>query len=283
MEIINFSITEKGLFKKSLTFINNKEVDFSQLPTSILIVKTDNFIDECEELAPYYSSLGLESNNARLVFNPGKGGGHKILINQQAIRGLSYIHTIVTELVHLSNLAQYSVDHGNIYRFSQDKGIAQYYYEFLLWTKFQAMRVATRAHALISWHEVNGTEPPADGRYQFAQINFPGEGVGAALEQLQQAEDIVAWREGIWGLLEALSFYFGILSFYQQVPKPQELDDRFPTDVIEEMIGLDNCLAFYEALQRAPDYPAWLEQRQAIRKAIYAMQEQGKKRFEPGA
>ncbi len=280
MEIINFSTIEKGLFTKSLTFINNKEVDFGQLPASILIVKTDNFIDECEELAPYYSSIGLENNNARLVFNPGRGGGHKILINQQAIRGLSYIHAMVTELVHLSNLVQYSGDHGNIYRFTPDKGIAQYYYEFLLWTKFQAMRVATRAHALMSWHEVNGAEPPADGRYQFAQVNFPGEGVGAALEQLRNAEDIVVWREMLWGLLEALSFYLGTLSFYQQVPRPQELDDRFPAAALEEMIGLDNCLAFYEALQRATDYPAWLEQRQNIRKAIVAMQEQGKKRYE---
>jgi hypothetical protein len=283
MEIINFSATEKGLFNKSLTFINNKEVDFSLLPASILIVKTENFFDECEELAPYYSSLGLENSNARLVFNPGRGGGHKILVNQQAINGLSYIHTMVTELVHLSNLAHYSVGHGNIYRFSQEKGIAQYYYEFLLWTKFQAMRVATRAHALASWHEVNGEEPPEGGRYQFAQVELPGEGVNAGLEQLHNADNIAGWREGFWELLEEFSFYFGRLSFYQQVPRPQELDDRFPAAAIDEAVGLDNCLAFYEALQRATDYPAWLEQRQDIRKAIVTMQEQGKKRYELGA
>lgn len=281
MEMFNFSATEKGLLHKSLQFINQAEVDLGQLPVSTLIVKTENFFEECEQLAPYYSSIGLENNNARLVFNPGKGGGHKILVNQQAITGLSYIHTIVTELVNLVHLACYSIEHGNIYRFSSEQEIGHHYYEFLLWAKFQAMKMGTRAHALLSWHELNGEAPPQDGCYQFSQINFHNEGVNTCLQQLQEAKDIGVWRLKFWDLLEELAFYFGRLAFCQRTARPQELEAAFPAEALERMVGLDSCLAFYAGLQRARNYAGWQEQKKNIRTAIVAMQEHGKRLYEP--
>ena len=276
MEMFNFSAAETGRFNQALTFIHRQEVDLDLLPANTLIVKTENFFDECEQLAPYYGNLGLENTNARLVFHPAKGGNHKILVNKEAISGLSYIQTLVTELVHLSHLIRYTAEHGNVYRFTSEQGIEHYYYEFLLWAKFQAMKISTRAHALVSWHEVNGADPPKGGCYQFSQINFHSDRLVASLELLQASGDIAAWREGYWDLLEELAFYFSRLTFYQQAGRPQELDESFPAEALERMVGLDNCLAFYTALGQAKDYAGWQGQKRNIRRAIVAMQERGK-------
>ena len=283
MEMFNFSAGETSRINRALGFIGKQEVDLDRLTTRILVVKTENFDDECEQLAPYFAGLGLENSNARLVFNTARDGGHKILINKDAIAGVSYVHTLVTELVHLANLSRYSAEHGNVYRLEPTQAIAGHYYEFLLWTKFQAMRIATRAHALVSWHEVNGEAPPEGGRYQFAQAAFPGEGVRATLQGLAQAGTIAGWREGFWDLLEELAFYFGRLAFYQQEARPGDLDEHFPATMIEEAVGLVNCLSFYAALQAARDYPGWLAEKHTIREAIVGMQEQGKRRYEPVA
>lgn len=282
MEMFNFSTAETERFNKALTFVGKREVDLDLLPANTLIVKTENFFDECEQLAPYYAHLGLENTNARLVFHPAKGGGHKILVNKAAITGLSYIHTLVTELVYLCNLIRYNDEHGNVYRFTSDQGIASYYYEFLLWTKFQAMKIATRAHALVSWHEVNGDAIPAGGRYQFAQVSLHSAAMAESLAQLEGAGAIDRWREGLWDLLTEMVLYFGRLAFYQRVPRPQELDETFPATAIEHMVGLDNGLALYAALQQATDYGQWQEQKKTIRQVIVAMQEHGKGLFAPG-
>lgn len=279
MEMFNFSAAETGSFKKALTFITSKEVDVDASLANTLIVKTENFFDECDQLAPYYSCLGLENTSARLVFNPVKGGSHKILVNKAAIIGLSYIHTLVTELVHLGHLRSYNAQCGNVYRFTQEQGIAHHYYEFLLWTKFQAMKISTRSHALISWHAVNGEQPPEQGCYQFAEVNFYSDRLAAGLGPLQEAGDIAAWREGFWDLLAELACYFGRLAFYQPAARPQEVDAGFPATAIEAMIGLDNVLAFAATLQQATDYGQWQAQKKNVRTVIVAMQEHGKALF----
>ncbi len=281
MEMFNFSSGETARFNRALSFVHRQELDTELLAANTLIVKTENFEDECEQLAPYFSGLGLENANARLVYNPAKGG-HKILVNKATISELSYIHTMVTELVHLANLIPYNAEYGNVYRFTQEQAIGHYYYEFLLWTKFQAMKIATRAHALATWHACNGEAPPEDGCYQFAKVTLHSDRVVAALEGLQAAENIAAWREVLWDLLEELAFYFGRLAFYQQNARPEELDESFPAAAIAAMVGLEPCLALYAALQQARTYSQWRQQQGHIRKAIVAMQDHGKGLFVPG-
>lgn len=280
MEMFNFSSIETNRLHRALGFISPKEIDQAPLLARTLIVKTENYEDECEQLAPYFAPLGLEDGSARLVFNPAREGMHKILLNKAAIVDLSYIYSLVAQVVHLGNLSRFSAEHGNIYRLEAEQAIAEYYYEFLLWTRFQAMKIATRAHALISWHEVNGDTPPQDGRYQFSQVDFPVESVGDSLYQLVQTTAIGAWREGFWGLLEELAVYFGRLAFYQQTASPTEVDERFPAAAIEETVGLESCLNLYAALQAARDYESWKEMRVNMRRAVVAMQDRGKQRFE---
>ncbi|MCL1980820.1 MAG: hypothetical protein FWG62_07080 [Proteobacteria bacterium] len=280
MEFCHFAEDEIRLINRALSFIGSKEVDLDRLLSRTTVVKTDNFEDECRQLAGYYPHLGLESAGARLVFNPGKDGVHKILLNQKGFDPLASIHAVVTELVHLGNLSRYNDDHGNVYRLGPDQAIADHYYEFLLWSKFLAMKIATRTHGLVAWHQVNGEAPPVDGRYRFsAQVAFGDEGIRAALIAAQRAEDPSAWREGYWELLDELTRYFGRLAFYQQRPLPAELDQRFPSELIQEAVGLDNCLAFYGTLLRARDYPAWRAEKHTLRRFIVAMQEKGKEKF----
>ena len=280
MEMFNFSSDETKRINQALRFVSAKEVDPDAVLVRTLIVKTENYEDECEKLAPYYAQLGLEDATARLVFDSGKEGMHKVLVNKEAISGLSYIHSLVNQLVHLGNLSHYNREHGNIYRMEAEQAIADYYYEFLLWTRFQAMKIATRAHALVSWHAINGDAPPQDGRYQFSHVKFPVEVVGERLYQIVQAEDIAAWRQEFWNLLEELATYLGRLAFYQQTANPAEIDERFPAEAIEETIGLENCLMFYAALQATREYLSWKEMRANMRRAVVGMQDRGKERFD---
>ncbi|WP_310601382.1 hypothetical protein [Desulfobulbus sp.] len=279
MEFCNFSEDEIRRINRALTFIGNKEVDLDRVSGRTTVIKTDDFENECRRLASYYPHLGLESAGARLVFDTDKDGGHKILLNRHGSDGLAGIHALATELVHLGNLSRYNADHGNVYRLNPEQAIADHYYEFLLWSHFLAMKIATRVHALAAWHEVNGAAPPVDGCYRFSQIAFPDQGLRAALIAAQQAEALSAWREGYWDLLEELARYFGRLAFYQQEPLPAELDERFPSELIREVVGLDNCLAFYGTLLRARDYPAWQAEKHTLRRFVLAMQEHGKDTF----
>ncbi len=279
MELCNFSSEETQQINRAIRFIGTREVDLRPLLARTLIVNTQHFADECKQVSGLYPELGLEDGAARLVFNTTQEGNHKILVNQEVTAKRSFIHALASQLVHLGNLHRFNAEHGNIYRLSADQAIADYYYEFLLWTRFLAMKIATRAHALVSWHAVNGEAPPADGRYQFAHVGFAVAPLNAALEQLADATEVVAWREAFWEFLEELMGYFGQLAFYQNTANPGELDEHFPAERIEREIGLENCLLFYAALQTASDYPAWKEMRANLRRSVVAMQEHGKQRF----
>lgn len=280
MELCNFSSEETQHINRALRFIGNREVDLQPLLARTLIVKTEHFIEDCKALTAYYPELGLEDGSARLVFNAGPDGQHKILVNKEASTHLSFIHALATQMVHLGNLNSYTSDHGNVYRLSAEQAIADFYYEFLLWTRFQAMKIATRAHALVSWHAVNGEQPPVDGRYQFAEVRFVVAPLNAALEQLAGADAMAPWREAFWNFLEELAGYVGQLAFYQYSANPGELDEQFPAERIEREVGLENALLFYGALQATCDYSAWKEMRANLRRTVVAMQEHGKQRFE---
>ncbi len=282
MALFNFTAKEQARIERALGFVGPQEVD-PALVAEVLMIKTAAFADECDRLAPYFPLLGLENRNSRLVFDSARRGTHKILLNQEAIQGLSYIHTLVNDLVHLANLQRYADEHGNIYRFDQEQAIHQYWYEFLLWTRFQAMRIATRAHALVGWHEVNGEPPPADGRYRFSGIDGHNPALDHCLAQLQTAGEIGVWRAGVWESLEELALSFGMLAFLQQEPRPTEVDANFPVEALEATLGLDNALALYGALLESRSYGQWREHRRSIRAVVLAMQEHGQQRFAPGA
>ena len=281
MQLDNFSSRETALLTRALAFVRPGEMD-PALTDAVQIVKTDNFADECDQLARYYAPLGLETRTSRPVFDTGRNGRHRILLNNAAISGLSFLHTLVGDLVHLNNLRRYTADHGNVYRFTQEQAIAQAWYEFLVWTRFQAMRIATRAHALVSWHEVNGEQPPADGCYRFARVDLTSPGLTASLEQLRRAEDLAAWRAGLWDLLQELALYFGRLAFYQRDARPGELDKAFPEQVLEETVGLNNVLSLYRLLLQAGSYDQWSGQWDALRGTVLAMQEHGRRRYAAG-
>ena len=281
MQLDTFSSRETALLTRALAFVRPGEMD-PALTDAVQIVKTDNFADECDQLARYYAPLGLETRTSRPVFDTGRNGRHRILLNNAAISGLSFLHTLVGDLIHLNNLRRYTADHGNVYRFTQEQAIAHAWYEFLVWTRFQAMRIATRAHALVSWHEVNGEQPPADGCYRFARVDLTSPGMTTSLEQLHRAEELAAWRAGLWDLLQELALYFGRLAFYQRDARPGELDEAFPEQVLEETVGLNNVLSLYRLLLQAGSYDQWSGQWDALRGTVLAMQEHGRRRYAAG-
>ena len=276
MKTINIAESETESLKKSLAFLRPHEADLGQIRTNTTIEKSMSFEEECERLSQYYAPLGIEHRSARLVFHPAGAGKHRILINAQVVTGSSWMFLVITELIHLANLIQYNADHGNVYRFTAETAIDQYYYEFLLWTKFQAMKIATRCHACSAWHELNGNAPPDNGCYQFTEVTFRSEAVRAGLRALQQSEGMASWREELWNVLEELALYFGRMALYQTSSLPQDLDDTFPGGSLSQLVGLDNCVQLYAALGRAVDYESWLVQKKEIRQAIVAMQEHGK-------
>ena len=279
MEMFNFSGAETQLIKKSLRFVLPTEVDQQRYAHNVMILKTENYLEDCEELALYFSNLGIENNFARLVFNTAKGAQHKILVNKSAVSGLSFVHAILTELVNLTCLSKYVEQHGNIYRFSSEQALADYYYEFLLWLKYHAMAVATRAHALISWHELNGDAPPADGCYQFADVDFHSRQLTESLAQLQCAETVAAWREQLWGFLEELAFYYGRLALYQGNAEPIDVDASFPAQEIDDALGSNLCQQLQLILRSARDYQGWCAQKTSIRTVVLEIQKKGSAKF----
>ncbi len=122
MQLDNLSSRETALLTRALAFVRPAEMD-PALTAAVRIVKTDNFADECDQVARYYAPLGLETPASRPVFDKGRNPGHRILLNNAAISGLSFLHTLVGDLVHLANLCRYSADHGNVYRFTQEQAI----------------------------------------------------------------------------------------------------------------------------------------------------------------
>lgn len=275
----NCTSSGQARIQQAIGFITKSDTPLVLDYLAIEIVQSDNFEQECEQLAAYFPPLGLESLQSRLVFNPTKGGTHTVLINQAAISGLAAVHAVVTQLIHLANLLQYSVDHGNVYRYDQERSVASYYYEFLLWSKFQAMKIATRCHALTNWHAINGDAPPADGCYRFTQGPIPIDGVRAALHHLAGTSDTAAWRNGLWDLLEELSYYFGMLAFYQPHNLGKRIDEGLIGNQLVEVVGSGPCNEFAAALDRAGNYDGFLREKQRIREAVLIMQEAGKARF----
>lgn len=278
MALFNFSAREGAQVERALGFVHRQEMD-PAMAAAVVIVKTAEFADECDRLAPYYPLLGLENRNSRLVFDASRHGGHKILVNQETINGLSFVHTLIGDLVHLANLGEFAAEHGNFYRFDQEQAIAYHWYEFLLWSRFQAMRVATRAHALCSWHEANGEPPPADGCYRFEGFDCHSPDLERSQKVLCEAGAISAWREGLWDLLEEMALSLGRMAFLQQEPRPEQVDGRFPAEAIEQTVGLDNALALYGVLLEARGYDGWRKRRRAMRAVILDMQERGRVRF----
>ncbi|QQG66298.1 hypothetical protein [Desulfobulbus oligotrophicus] len=279
MELFNFSAEEAGLINRSLKFISEQEIRLDDITDRTLVIKTESFAEACADVSRYFPEIGLENVNARAVFNTSKNGYHKILINKETISDLSYIHTIIIEVVHLSNLNQFVSNHGNVYRLDIEQAIQCFFNELLLWSKFQAMKIATRVHALITWHTVNGEEPPADGRYQFIWVSSSLNNLYTSIQAVGQATTSVALREKFRRFLEELALYFGRLAFYQREPLPLELDEQFPALQIDEIVGLNNCLSFYAALQRATNYSAWDNEKDALRRAMVAMQQHSAQRL----
>ncbi|MDX9835804.1 MAG: hypothetical protein RBT36_11430 [Desulfobulbus sp.] len=281
MQLDNFSSRETALLTRALTFVPPAEMDPAVLD-AVHIVKTATFAEDCDQLVHYYAPLGLETRNSRPVFDTGRSGRHRILLNEGEISGLSFLHTLVADLVHLANLRRYAADHGNVYRFTQEQSIDHAWYEFFIWTRFQAMKIATRAHALVIWHEVNGEQPPVDGCYRFNRVNLASAGMTASLEHLRRADDLAVWRAELWDLLQELALYFGRLAFYQRDPRPADLDESFPEQVLKETVGLDNVLALYRVLLQADSYDLWCGQWDTIRATVLAMQEYGRRHYAAG-
>lgn len=279
MEFFNFSDKEINTIKKALTFTSKKELDTSYIPNDLPVIKTENYLSECEQFLDPERTLGTENPSATVVFPNAKTATHKVLVNQEKIHGISYVHAITGELIHLCNFSQYFKDNGHLYTFSQEKMIERYYYEMLLWSIFQAKKISTRTFSLMLWHEKNGEDPPPDGRYQFEGISIDDHGLHRSLGELTAADSVPALREIFWVFLEELALYFGVLAFYQQEPEPSAVDENFPAEQLDTWFGLEHVLKLYGLLLRTPDYAAWQENRQAIRQCILLMEKQSKATF----
>lgn len=274
MELINFTDGEIALCKRFVAYIRPQEAAVNRLGARTQVVKTEHFEDECRRLAAYYPAIGLEHGNARFFFDASKEGRHRILLNATALSGLSWLYALVHELVHLHNLERYNQDVGNVYRLTQESALTQYYYEFLLWSKFQAMTIATRVHALAAWHDKNGEAPPPGGCYQFAQVSFQATDVEHSLNVLQGATTLALWREQLWEVLADLALYLGKIAFFQPGADPAQVDPAFPDHLAQGQLG-PHVLTYASMLQQCADYDHWQEQKAAIRQIILAMQTHG--------
>ena len=272
MEFVNFSEQEIKKIEMGLRFTSKIELNPSLIPSDLPVIKTDQYLKDCEEFLDPERTIGTENPNATVVFPNNRTSTHKLFVNQDRIKGISYIHCITNELIHLCNFVQFFKDNGHLYTFTQEKMLERYYHEFLLWSKFQAKKISTRAYTLMMWHEVNGNEPPVDGRYQFEGVSIGDHGVHRCLQELATCDAVPAVRDLYWTLIGELTLYFGSLAFYQQDAQPDQVDELFPAKQLEKWLGLENVLHFYKVLLSTSDYQTWQKQNKVLRKCVLQME-----------
>ncbi len=280
MEFFNFSSQEKKTIQQALGFITGEELNMSSLPAELPVIKTENFTSECTEFIDPERTLGTENDHGVVIFPNNRTAKHKIILNKDLIQGVSYVYSLSKELIHLYNFHRFFEDHGHLYTFNQDKLIQTYYFEFLLWTKFQARKISTRTYLLMKWHETHGDEPPEGGRYSFSGINIHTQSVQTRLEQLTTAPDGNRMREILWDLFSDLAIYFGELAFYQNQPAPSSLDEKYPNQVLDEWLGEENTLRMYGLLLSCTKYTDFTGIQKDLRSCILQMEQHCKNRFE---
>ncbi|WP_028584344.1 hypothetical protein [Desulfogranum mediterraneum] len=283
MEFLNFSEAEIETTRKALAFISKDELDLAVIPSDLPVIKTENYLTECEQFLDPERTIGTENLWATIVFPNSRTSRHKLLVNKEKITGLGYVHSLTNELVHLSNFSKFFKDNGHLYTFNQEKMLERHYHEFLLWAKFQAKRISIRTYTLMMWHQANGDAPPADGRYQFSEITLSNHGVERCLQELAACDNVAALRDGYWDLLGVLALYLGELGFYQKEAEPSRIDDQFPAEALDRWLGLENVLGFYRVLQKTPHYGLWPENKRALRRLIITMESHCKEAFKEAA
>ncbi|WP_394713357.1 hypothetical protein [Desulfogranum marinum] len=107
MEFINFSEQESKNIEKGLGFTSKSEINPSLIPSDLPVTKTDHYLQDCEEFLDPERTIGTENPYATVVFPNNRTSTHKLFVNQDRIKGISYIHCITNELVHLSNFIQF--------------------------------------------------------------------------------------------------------------------------------------------------------------------------------
>ncbi|WP_028581262.1 hypothetical protein [Desulfogranum japonicum] len=280
MEFFNFSSQEKKKIQKALRFITQEELDIFSLPTDLPVIRTENFQSECEEFIDPERILGTENDRGVVIFPNNRTAKHKIILNKELIQGISYVYSLSKELIHLYNFLRFFKDHGHLYTFNQDKLIQTYYFEFLLWTKFQARKISTRTYLLMNWHETHGEESPKDGHYTFSGINIQTTPVLNRLEQLTKTTDSPALRENLWELFNDLASYLGELAFYQNQPAPSSIDEDYPVQILDQWLGEKNVLRMYGLLLSCQKYDDFTTIQQGLRACILNMEEHCKNCFE---
>ncbi len=126
---------------------------------------------------------------------------------------------------------------------------------------------------LMMWHQVNGNEPPKDGKYQFKDITLGDHGILHCLDMLDEVEKVDKIRENYWDLLVELCIYFGMLAFYQQDANPTNIDPDFPADGLEKWLGLDDVLRLYQLMQNVGSYDQWPDVQRDFRQCIVRMEQ----------
>ncbi|PIE59300.1 MAG: hypothetical protein CSA32_04775 [Desulfobulbus propionicus] len=252
MEFHNFSKEEIAHFHKALACISPNELDTTRLPDNLAIVQTETYQADCDQFIDPERSIGTEDIDAAVIFPNNRTASPKILLNKEKIVDLSYIHTLSKQLVIVYNFHLFFCDYGHMYTFTQEKMIEKYYYEFLLWVKFQAKKISTRAYVIRMWHKINGEAPPPDNHYFFAGITVNKDALNRKLHNLEQSDHVAAARENVWDCLGALAAYLGELAFYQNTPDPGQVDEDFPGIEIFRWFGEENTLKLYDLLLRLP-------------------------------
>lgn len=279
MDYINFTTVETDKMEKALRFVTRSECDSTLFPHDLPVIKTDTYLQDCEKLLDPERTIGTESPYATVVFPNNRTSSHKVLVNGSKFNDLSYVYSVTNELIHLYNFMRFFQDNGHLYTFTQEKMVERNFHEFLLWSKFQAKKISTRTFLLMKWHEAHGDAPPEDGRYQFEGISVDNKSLLSCLDELIHADNVTNVREFLWILIGELALYFGNLAFYQQEPKPEELDGDFPAQTLDAWLGLDTVLHFYHVLLGCDSYEKWLEIKMDLRRCIISMEKQCKQTF----
>lgn len=220
------------------------------------IILTSDIVAENQKHAPL-DQLGdpdeIARLNGRIIMPHDASREFIVLIKSEVFDSDQYLHTVAHELTHLADYYAFSKEVGSVYGLVGNEAAQHSFGAFYLWSEFHAKRVGTIVYATISWHNVNGPEPPENSRYSFSSVDLQTDVIRKRLVALREARRNDCARP-FWGVLEEMAAYLGRLSAFDEGCSPKDKDPQYPFEEVDQLLGDCDVCSIYRLFKTGDSY-----------------------------
>jgi len=274
MEYVNCSQKDINSIEQVIKYLLDNGYICEDNTKNVIWVKTNDIVSSNEKYCPEIGKVDLSNCNTLngRVITPDKNDGKfYILITEDSFNSDQYIHTIAHEMIHVDDIINDISINGIPYYYSKEDIIKKKYHEFMCWTEFHAKKIGTLVYCIFLYHYHNGPERPKDGVYEFEGVDFRAYDVIEAL--IKKPERKVSIRyDWFWECIDALVAYLGRLSAFYKAEDIENIDAKFPAQIVNEILGINNVNKLYKILYNMEIYDDFKENSEEISKIFLYMQ-----------